>query len=459
MIKQGKSRWYHGAFTLGLLTILMLLSLTRWGLEPQLPLLMGCALAAVAGLWAGHSWQEVLQGAAQGVSQTAEAVLILLSIGILTGIWLEGGVVPGLIWYGLRLLHPRIFLPAASLLCAAVSLALGSWGTVGSLGLAFMGMGQALGLDPALTAGAVVSGAYVGDKLSPLTDGTNLAAAVSGARVAEAVRQRLPLTLGVFGFSLLLYAVLGANAESGGGEAAPLMAAIEARFSVSPFCLLPLVLMLICLLLKLPALPAILAGILGGLLWGLMQGARLADLLQAAYSGGTGGTGLETLDALLTSGGLSSMYYSLGIILIAMAFGGILRNTGQAEALLRPLSRRIRRGPTITGLTVVLCVFCNLLLPDQYLGISLPGQLLEGEYDRLGIRRPLLAATLGAGGAVTSALIPWNTCGAYIFSVLGVSPLTYGPRAFFCLLLPLASVAFAPLYFRRHPLNIKEDTP
>lgn len=440
---------YHAFTTTVLLVAIMFVVVVKFGMEPQIPLIFGCIIAGIVSMWAGWSWEDVLDGMIFGITQSIEAILILFSIGILIGVWICGGVVPTMIYYGIKILSPKIFLPATLLICSAVSLAVGSWGAAGTVGIAFMGIGQALGIPPAMVAGAVVSGAYVGDKISPLTDGTNLAAAVTRTDVFTVAKKMIVVALGVYAVILVAYFLLGfgyadADASAITANTKLVLDGLKNSFRITPFALLPLVIMLLCIILKVPAIPSIMAGIVSGMLQAfLLQGTSFRGILANAYSSVFSKTGVAMLDELLTVGGFESMLYTVSIIILAMALGGIMQYTGQMNALIFPFVRRVRSTTGMTALTTVTCVAANVLLPDQYLSISAPGQMYLEEYEKRGIDTVLLANTLGSGGAVTSALVPWNTCGAYMSTMLGVATFTYLPFAFFNILMPFAMIIYS----------------
>jgi Na+/H+ antiporter NhaC len=443
-----KASFGHGLISLSVVALLMFYSAAVLNSGPQIPLLIGCLTSGLVACRLGYSWKEIRKSMLGSIAQSLEAILLLLLIGCLVGVWIASGAVPSLIVYGLRLLNARSYLPATLLICGAVSMAIGAWGTVGTVGIAFLGIGKALGIPPALAAACVVSGAYFGDAASPLSDATNLTAAVVDRSVFSVIRSRLIPISSAFVLSGLLYFLLGqcyADIDPAQAESAivPLQQSLEAAFHVSPLAPLPMLIVLVCIMVKLPAIPSVLAGILTGALSAiLLQGCSAAALFAACTEGYSSQTGQVLLDELLTAGGIVSMMNTISIVIIAMAFGGIMQSSGQMRALITPLASRIRRFGGLSCLAVFSCVGSNLLLPDQYLGISVPGQMLAEEYDRRGYSREALSVSLSAGAA-TSPLIPWNTCGIYCRSMLGVSGAEYFSFAFFGLLAPLAVILFA----------------
>lgn len=421
----------------------MFVSMVKFGADPQIPLTFSCLVAGLVALWAGFRWEEILEGALKGISNSLEAILILLLIGVLVGSWIACGTVPAMILYGLQLISARTFLPAAMVICVIVAFAIGSWGTVGTVGLAFMGMGLALQLPAPVIAGCIVSGAYMGEVISPLSDATNLAAAVVSENVFDIIRKMIPAALAALIIALAGYFILGTRYSAADQDViarniGPLTEQIRQQFFISPVVLIPMALMAVCIFLKIPAIPSMFAGILSGVIIGMCtQGLTLEQVMDISYNGYVCRSGNEMVDQLLSAGGMEEMLYTISIIVIAMGFGGIMQATGQIEVLLRPLVSRIRSRGTLRLQTVIACILSNLVLPDQYLGISLPGQMYGKTYNDKGIDRTELASVLLGGGAVTSPMIPWNTCGIYVATILSVSPTAYGPYAFFCIALPV----------------------
>lgn len=429
------------------LAAVMCAAIVLYDAAPHIPMLVGCVAAAVAAMLCGHSWQEVEDGMIHGITQALGSLIILMLIGILIGIWIQAGVVPAIIYYGLRLLSPSFFLVSTMLICSVISMAVGSWGTAGTIGLAFMGIAHALGIPPAMAAGAIISGAYLGDKASPLSDTTNLASAVTGVDIFTNVRHMLPVAGTAYGLAAVFFTVAGLRYGAEGtnlGEVEALLAGLKQEFSISPFSFLPLILLVVCVLFKIPAIASIGIGIFSAaILDGVTQGSSLGDILQAGFSGYLCQTGNASLDSLLTAGGLESMMFSVSMIICAMMFGGIMESTGLMEALMAPLIRRLHRGASLVTATVLSCFLVNMILPEQYISIAIPGRMYAKEYDKFGLERKELARALGAGGAATSALIPWNTCGVFMLGVLGVSALEYAPWAVFNILAPFTAIAFA----------------
>ncbi len=442
-----ETKLHHALITVILMAVFMLVCLVFFHTAVLIPLIFGCAAAGCVAVRLGYTWDEILKGMIDGIMPSIEAILILLMIGMLVGSWIACGTVPAIICYGLKLVTPAAFLPSCMFICLITAFVIGSWGTVGTMGIAFMGMGLALQLPAPAIAGAVISGAYMGEVISPLSDATNLTCAVIGDNVFSLVRRILPAALIAGVLTMVLYAVLGAHLSSSldanavARDLTALQDSITSQFHISLFTFIPLLIMIICLLAKLPAIPSMLAGSISGMIQAvLMQHIPVGKVLEYAVTGYVSTSGHEMADTLLTTGGIQSMLDTISIILIAMAFGGIMRCSKQMEALVRPILPRLNSGSGLTSVTVLTCILTNLILPDQYLGISMPGQMYGPEYRRKGFRARDLGAALLGGAAVTSPLIPWNSCGAYCTHILMISPAAYGPFAFYGLLLPVITI-------------------
>ena len=418
----------------------------------QLALLGAAACAVVIGLMHGHSFEDLLEQVVQSIRTALGAILILLLIGALSGAWLVAGIVPAMIDHGLMVLHPSYFLVAACLACCVVSLATGSsWSTAATVGIALMGIGSALGIHEGLVAGAVISGAYFGDKLSPLSDTTNLAPAVAGAELFGHIRYMLNTTIPSLAIALLLFLVIGlwSSPEGSVEGIASIHEAINTRFHIGWWLYL---------------VPLLFIGtLLGALFAALFQQDLLNDLatveggrLQRTYEvliRAMGGgisitTGHGTVDELLSAGGMAGMLKTIWLILCAMTFGGVMEGAGLLQRITGSLMGLVRGDGSLVATTAASCVFTNVTASDQYLSIVVPGRMFAPVYREHDLDPRVLSRTLEDSGTVTSALVPWNTCGAYMSSVLGVATLTYLPFCFFNLISPLMTVLVAAIGYR-----------
>ena len=433
----------------------MFLALVVLDLSPRLPLFLGSLIAAGIALYHGYRIKDVVEGMWQGIHRSLEAIVILLLIGILMGVWLMAGVVPAMVYYGLKLISPRLFLASTMLVCAIISMALGSWGTAGTVGLAFMGMAQAMNIPLPLTAGAVISGSYVGDKLSPMADSTNLASAVAEVNIFDNIRNIFKVAFPMLLLCLGLYAAVGWKYGShitpdALGNVAAVQDALFQNFHLNGWSFLPLLILLLCILCKLPAIPAIaVAAVTGGIYGMIAQKVTAVDIFHSALLGYVGQSGMPLVDELLTAGGLSSMLYSVSIVILAMAYGGVMEKTGQMEILVSPIMKKIHNEVGLMVATIATCIGVNIILPDQYIAIALPGRLYAAEFDKQGLNRKDLALGIGVGGALTSALVPWNTCGIFMSTVLNVKTFSYLPFAFYNCIMPFAAVLYAVIQKKR----------
>lgn len=421
---------------------------TVWlGLSAHLPLVCGVVVAGVLAFWRGTKWLEIHDGMVGGITMGVGAILILLAVGGLIGAWIAGGVVPTMVYYGLKIFSPGYFLVAAVLVCSVVSLGTGSsWGTVGTVGIALMGVGRGLGVPLPMVAGAIVSGAYFGDKMSPLSDTTNLAPGVAGTDLFTHIRHMAYTTVPSYLGALLLYGLLGwryGGEGVGTEELGAIMRGLEGAFVVHPLLLLPPVVVIGMVSRRVPPLPAIVVGVVMGMLcawW--VQGVSATSVLEAVFSGYVAETGLEALDELLTRGGMMGMMETVALILCALAFGGVMERAGFLGSLTRVLLRRVRTTGGLVLATEVTCVGSNVLAPDQYLSIVVPGRMFRQAFAERGLHPKNLSRCLEDAGTLSSPLVPWNSCGAFVGGALGLSAAYFLPFAFFNLLNPLVSIFY-----------------
>jgi NhaC family Na+:H+ antiporter len=383
-----------------------------------------------------------------GIIVGLKAVLILLIIGTLIGTWIAGGIVPCLIYHGLGLLHPSWFLAAACLICCVVSIATGSsWTTAGTVGIALMGVGHGLSLPPPMIAGAIVSGAYFGDKMSPLSDTTNLAPAVAGSDVFEHVRYMFYTTTPSLLIAVALYLVLGWTTGAQDADAEKVTAirrALESHFNLNPVLLVPPALVILMVMCRWPALPALFGGaMLGGLMAALFQDASLKTIVTAAQSGFVAHTGDEAVDKLLSRGGLDQMLPTVSLILAALTFGGAMERAGLLTTLAKSILSFARGTGRLVTATIITCLGMNILAPDQYLSIIVAGRMYREAYRDQGLHPTLLSRSLEDSGTLSSPLVPWNTCGAFMSTTLGVATFSYLPYAFLNVFNPIVAIIIA----------------
>lgn len=410
----------------------------------HMPLVLATALVGLLAWTYGRSWAELLGGITRGISIALPACLILMIIGTLIGTWILSGVVPTLIVYGLKVVSPAYFLVTTCLVCAVVSLATGSsWSTAGTVGIALIGIADALGVSRGLAAGAIISGAYFGDKMSPLSDTTNLAPAVAGTDLFTHIRHMVYTAGPSLLIALLAYLLIGLKYQSSGADAkdiAVIVGALEKKFVIHWALLLPPVAVIGLVVARVPALPALLVGaLLGGLCAAVAQGATLAVIVKSAQSGFASDTGVKAVDKLLTRGGLESMMTTVALIISALSFGGVMERAGMLRRLAEAIMRGVRSTGSLVLRTLLTSIGMNILAADQFMAIVIPGRMYRGVFARQGLHPKNLSRCLEDSGTMTSALVPWNTCGAYMSTTLAVSTWAYLPYAFLNLLNPVIS--------------------
>lgn len=428
----------------------------------QIVLTMAAAIASIVGIRNGHKWFDLQGAIIAGISTAMIAILILLSVGALIGTWLMAGTVPSLIYYGMQMLSPQWFFAAACLICAIAALATGSsWTVAGTLGVALIGVSMGLGLSPAIAAGAIVSGAYFGDKMSPLSDTTNLAPAVVGTDIFTHIRHMVWTTGPSFTVALVLFALigLGTDPQADSAALAQLMLTLDQSFNISAVAMLPLAVVFYMAYKKVPPLPTILFGaLLGGVLAVILQPEgvlRFADSPElsrgmamtkgvwlALSDGYVSTTGVAEVDNLLTRGGMSSMLVTIWLIITALAFGAVLEHTGMLQRLVDGALKRAKSTGSLITTVVLSCIGINIVAADQYIAIVLPGKMYRAEFARRRLEPKNLSRVIEDAGTLTSPLVPWNTCGAYMAATLGVGTLAYLPFAFFNLINPLVSIVY-----------------
>ncbi len=427
---------------------LLSVSIIKYGADVHMPLLMGAIIAGAIGIFSlGFTWKEIEQGIIDSIGSTMQAILILAIVGSLIGVWILGGIVPTLIYYGLQILSPTFFLVASVILCSIVSLATGSsWTTAGTVGVALIGVAQGLGISTPLAAGAIISGAYFGDKMSPMSDTTNLAPGMAGAELFDHIKHMFYTTGVSYSITLVIFLIIGfryAGQELDAGSINEILSAISGAYTVNPLLMLVPVVVIVMVAMKIPALPGLIVGVILGALCAIYQGGDFGSILDALQWGAVTESGNEMVDELLTNGGLQSMMWTISLIMCALTFGGVLEKTGMMAVIANKLLNFERSTGSLVLVTVVTCLFINILCGDQYLAIALPGKMYKEEYHKRGLAPRNLSRALEDSGTVTSALVPWNTCGATMSTFLGVPTLSYMPYAFFNLLSPITTVVFA----------------
>ncbi len=437
----------------------------------QLALLLTASLAAIVGIKNGSTWTSIMAGVSKSIASTTPAIIILLLIGSLAGTWLLSGIVPSMIYYGLQILNPKIFLVATCIICAIVSLASGSsWSTIATIGIALLGIGEVLGISKGLIGGAIISGAYFGDKMSPLSDTTNLAPAMAGTDLFTHIRYMMYTTIPSFIITVIIFLFLGFGIEENNTQnIQELLTAIKSSFNISPWLFLVPVAVIAMIIKKIPALPALLVGtLLGGVFAVIFQPHIITQIsgmeenvIQASYVAIINAMGGEIsittsnpmINELLSTGGMYGMLNTIWLILCAMMFGGVMEATGLLNRISSSIIQYAESTGSVIATTACTCLFFNVTASDQYLSIVVPGRMYADTFKDKGLAPENLSRTLEDSGTVTSVLIPWNTCGATQSAILGVATFTYLPFCFFNIISPFMTILYGYLGIKIRKIN------
>jgi len=444
----------------------------------QLALLLASVVAGFLGIFfLNIPYKEIEEKIISSISLSLQANLILLVVGALIGLWIFSGVVPTMIYYGIKLINPAWFLPVTCLVCAIVSLATGSsWSTGGTVGIALIGVGQALNIPAGMVAGAVISGSYFGDKLSPLSDTTNLAPAMAGTDLFTHIRYMSLSSIPALVVTVIGFVILGFFYNSQGADLSQIHEVtqlLEREFNISVWLFLLPTMVFLLVAKKMPALPALVIGcLLGAVFVVVFQQELLGKLLnqnfsfesvygkiiEVTHAGFKLETGNKVLDSLLSRGGMASMLNTVWLIFMAMVFGGVMEATGMLEEIAQAVLKLVSGPASLITATISSCFITNLTASDQYLSIVVPGKMFKTSYEKFGLAPQNLSRALEDGGTITSVLIPWNTCGAYFSAILGVSTLTYLPFCFFNIISPIMGVIVASVGWKIAKLNLEETS-
>lgn len=414
--------------------------------EAHMALLVSAIVAALVAVANGWKWKVLEQGILAAINRSMQAILILMVVGSMIGSWIAGGVVPAMIYYGLMLLSPGIFLFAGCILCCIVALATGSsWTTAGTIGVALIGVGMGLGINPAMTAGAIISGAYFGDKMSPLSDTTNMAPAVAGSTLFEHIRHMIWTTTPSLIIALIVFIFLGMGHS---GESVDMsgvtmiMDGMKAEFWISPILLIPPIFVIVMVALRAPALPALIGGIALGVVFMGVQGVSPLDFGTVLNYGYESSSEIPEIYDLLTRGGMQGMMWTISLVMCAMTFGGIMDASEQLRTLSEMLLKVAKGTGSLVLITNLSCIFYNIVACDQYLAILLPGRMYKEAFEDRRLKNKNLSRCLEDAGTMTSSLVPWNSCGATMSTFLGVPTFTYLPYAILNLVNPLVSIFY-----------------
>ena len=458
-----------------IIVFIVLLVLLYWGImvdtdagEGHVVLIFACGFASLVAIANGWKWAYLEQGILAAINRTMQAILILAVVGLMLGSWVSGGVVPSMMYYGIKIISPKIFLFTTCLLCSIVSLATGSsWSTAGSMGAALMGVGIALGFSPAMTAGAVVSGSYFGDKMSPMSDTTNLAPGVAGSNIFDHIRHMVYTVTPSYIIALVVFFILGRGAAPNGEIQMEmkdvLQEAIRNEFVVSPLLILPVILLLVAVILKVPAIPAMFFSVIMGLFcMGVVQHISFGDFFSIMHYG------YESISAdiplsddysvadVVGGGGFDGMLWTVSIVLCSMSFAGVLEVTGMLGQLVEAILKVAKTNGLLVLATICTCIFVNLLTADQYLAIILPGRMYRQAFEDRKLKAKNLSRCLEDSATLTSPLIPWNVCGATMTGFLGQPTAAYAKYAVLNYVNPIVSIIYGFTGFTMEKMTDEE---
>ena len=409
---------------------------------PHIPLACGILITAVFMAARGRSWEGMESRFLRVIKVGLPAIIILMGVGMLVGSWIIAGTVPTILYYGFEIFSPSSFLASVCIICALISIATGSsWGTVGTVGLALMGIGTGLGIPPELTGGAIVSGAFFGDKMSPLSDTTNLTPAASGIDIWEHIKGMLPTTVPAFVIALGLYIWIGLGYSSDSVDMSSvelLQQTMAANYNISLITLLPALVVIAAAVMQFPAIPTVLIGVfVSSLIAFFLQGVGVHDIFVVLQDGYVSKTGVEMVDQLLTKGGVMSMTWVVTLTIFALAFVGSLEHYGTLKAIMAKLNKVIKGRFGLVGSTYAIVLSVGTIIGDVYTTLVLPGRLLKDKYKQMGYKRTTLTRSIEDCGTLLSPLIPWNMGGSFVAATLGAATITYAPYAFVCWISPL----------------------
>ena len=426
--------------------VFMIVGTVVWGMDPHIPLVLACVVTAFVAAACGYKWDAIITGALDSVKSAVEALLIILCVGMLIGSWVWAGTMPAMVYYGLKFISPSVFLALGLVLTAIVGLATGSsWTASGTVGVALMGVAMGLGISAPLAAGMIIAGAYTGDKLSPLSDSTNVAAAAAGTPLYDHVGAMMTTTVPSFVISFVLYLIVGfVVIETSGYDASlaqGIMDAIAENFYLSPWIMLPVLVVIFAAVKRIPAIPSLLlAAAVAAVIAIFAQGASVPDVLIGLQAGFSIETGNEYADSLLNRGGLDSMLWTISLIMFALAYGGMMEKCRFVESLMGGIVKRVKSTASLVAATIITGIICDVILTDQYLAIMIPSRMFRDEFDKRDLSRSFLSRTTEDGATLWSPMIPWNGCGAYQAATLGVHNFAFMPFAFVNLINPVLAV-------------------
>ena len=437
---------WEACITLVILIAVLAVGIMYYEVDPHVPMFVGVCAAALMAMYLGYKWEEIEKSMMDGIYKALQSCCILIIVGILIGVWIDAGVVPSMVYYGLKILHPAIFFIAVVLICSITSLATGtSWGTMGTMGVAFMGIGFGLGRAPGRSAGAVLSGAYFGDKMSPVSDTTNLASGITGTNIFSHIGSMLYTTVPATLVALGLYWYLGLD-YSGGNmpDLTPITDALSANFNRSFLLILPPVVLVALAIRGVPPLPTLGIAILVGVICAfvIQDGMTVKGMFKAATDGYVSQTGHPLVDKILSRGGLTSMSFVVFLLLIAMTLGGILEGTGALGVVVDRMTRSVTSSGGLILATLLSCYLMTIGTGNGMLSIIVPARAFEKKFRDMGIQSRVLSRTLEDSVTLGIALVPYSMAAFFIVGVLKIDAMQYIPYAFVNWIVPIFSLLY-----------------
>ncbi len=453
---------WEAIFVFSFLIISLLTTITIFKGSPHIPLLVSTVIAGIISVRAGYKWKFLEEGISETIKMSAPSILIMLVIGSIIGTWILAGIVPTMIFYGLKVLSPGIFLIATCLICSVISVATGSsWSTIGTIGVALLGVGTGLGVPLPMVAGAIISGSYFGDKMSPLSDTTNLAPAMAGANLFDHIKHMIYTTGPSYIIALIVYGILGmkfAGKNIDAGSINILLETLNKEFTITPLLLIPPILVILMVMKKIPALPGLVGGsILGAIFAVIFQGADTSKIIASAHYGYSTNTGVEIIDKLLNRGGIQSMMWTISLILIALSFAGIVERSGMVRTVVERILTFAKSDGSLITATIFTCIFTNFTTGVQYVALVLPGRMYKDIYRERGLHPKNLSRALEDSGTLVAPLVPWSTDAAFTLGALGIAPLAYIPFAILNLVNPIVSIIIAHTGWTIEKIDTSEE--
>lgn len=464
MNKSKKAISFREAVTILVVMLIVLgFGVIKFGLSPQTPVLVVIGLLILWSKVRGNSWDDIFDGITEGVKNGIIPIFIFILIGALIGTWIAAGIIPSMMVAGFHLISVQWFVPSVFLVCALIGTSIGSAFTIiSTIGIALFGMGQTLGMNPALVAGAIISGAIFGDKTSPLSDSTNLASAIAEDDLFDHIKNLMWTTIPAFIISLILYAILGnAGSNASLSKIDTTLNILNSHFVITWWALLPIALLFCCAILKVPAIATLILNITVtvGMIFVEKPNTPIKDIAGFIENGFVSKTGNASVDALLTRGGITSMMGTVSLIFLTLSLGGLLMKFDVIQTAMTPLAKKLKTPGSVVTATILSGIGVNIFVGEQYLSVILPGKAFKQTFNERGLDNLALSRVLEDGGTVINYLIPWGVAGAFAANTLGVPTLAFLPFCFFSLLSPILSIisGFTGIGLKRLTKTVKTD--